>query len=168
MNNLSLDLPVKLEELCKFTFNFNNLIKVINYLHKNNLNLQSELKDINQRLYSLETLKNDIEDMKIQSINIQKNNENLTREFNHMKDTVSKFNNNFIENNKKHEIFEEKIKELDKEKNAHEKNLNHLNEVVEENIKKTNYLENFTNMDSKRIGKLEAKEESNTKYCDDL
>ena len=168
MNNLSLDLPVKLEELCKFTFSFNNLIKVINYLHQNNLNIQSELRDINQRLYSMESLKNDIEDMKIQSVNIQKNNESLSREFNHMKETLSKYNNNFIENNKKHEIFEEKIKELDKEKNAHEKNLNHLNEVVEENIKKTNYLENFVNMETKKIGKLEGNVDSNTKYCEQL
>ena len=72
MNNLTYDLPVNLDDLCKFTFNFNNLIKVINYLHQNNLNLQSDLKDINQRLYAFETLKGDIEDMKIKSINIQK------------------------------------------------------------------------------------------------
>ena len=168
MSNLSLDLPVKLEELCKFTFSFSNLIKVINYLHQRNLDLQTELKDMNQRIYSMESLKNDIEDMKIKSLNIQQNNENLNREVLHVKDTISKFNNNFIENNKKHESFEEKIKELDKEKNAHEKNLNHLNEVVEENIKKTNYLENFANSDTKRIAKLEGKVDSNVKNIEEL
>ena len=168
MSNLSLDLPVKLEELCKFTFSFSNLIKVINYLHQRNLDLQTELKDMNQRIYSMESLKNDIEDMKIKSLNIQQTNENLNREVLHVKDTISKFNNNFIENNKKHEAFEEKIKELDKEKNAHEKNLNHLNEVVEENIKKTNYLENFANSDTKRIAKLEGKVDSNIKSIEEL
>ena len=168
MSNLSLDLPVKLEELCKFTFSFTNLIKVINYLHQRNLELQTELKDMNQRIYSMESLKNDIEDMKIKSLNIQQTNENLNREVLHVKDTISKFNNNFIENNKKHEAFEEKIKELDKEKNAHEKNLNHLNEVVEENIKKTNYLENFANSDTKRIAKLEGKVDSNIKSIEEL
>ncbi len=168
MSNLSLDLPVKLEELCKFTFSFSNLIKVINYLHQRNLDLQTELKDMNQRIYSMESVKNDIEDMKIKSLNIQQTNENLNREVLHVKDTISKFNNNFIENNKKHEAFEEKIKELDKEKNAHEKNLNHLNEVVEENIKKTNYLENFANSDTKRIAKLEAKVDSNIKSIEEL
>ena len=86
----------------------------------------------------------------------------------HVKDTISKFNNNFLENDKKHEAFEEKIKELDKEKNAHEKNLNHLNEVVEENIKKTNYLENFANSDTKRIAKLEGKVDSNIKSIEEL
>ena len=168
MSNLSRDLPVKLEELCKFTFSFTNLIKVINYLHQRNLDLQTELKDMNQRIYSMESLKNDIEDMKIKSLNIQQTNENLNREVLHVKDTISKFNNNFIENNKKHEAFEEKIKELDKEKNAHEKNLNHLNEVVEENIKKTNYLENFANSDTKRIAKLEGKVDSNIKSIEEL
>ena len=168
MSNLSLDLPVKLEELCKFTFSFSNLIKVINYLHQRNLELQTELKDMNQRIYSMESIKNDIEDMKIKSLNIQQTNENLNREVLHVKDTISKFNNNFIENNKKHEAFEEKIKELDKEKNAHEKNLNHLNEVVEENIKKTNYLENFANSDTKRIAKLEGKVDSNIKSIEEL
>ena len=168
MSNLSLDLPVKLEELCKFTFSFSNLIKVINYLHQRNLDLQTELKDMNQRIYSMESIKNDIEDMKIKSLNIQQTNENLNREVLHVKDTISKFNNNFIENNKKHEAFEEKIKELDKEKNAHEKNLNHLNEVVEENIKKTNYLENFANSDTKRIAKLEGKVDSNIKSIEEL
>ena len=168
MSNLSLDLPVKLEELCKFTFSFSNLIKVINYLHQRNLDLQTELKDMNQRIYSMESIKNDIEDMKIKSLNIQQTNENLNREVLHVKDTISKFNNNFIENNKKHEAFEEKIKELDKEKNAHEKNLNHLNEVVEENIKKTNYLENFANSDTKRIAKLEGKIDSNIKSIEEL
>ena len=168
MSHLSLDLPVKLEELCKFTFSFSNLIKVINYLHQRNLDLQTELKDMNQRIYSMESLKNDIEDMKIKSLNIQQTNENLNREVLHVKDTISKFNNNFIENNKKHEAFEEKIKELDKEKNAHEKNLNHLNEVVEENIKKTNYLENFANSDTKRIAKLEGKVDSNIKSIEEL
>ena len=168
MSNLSLDLPVKLEELCKFTFNFNNLIKVINYLHQINLNLKTELKDINQRLYSMESLKSDIDDMKIKSLNILQANKDLNLEILHMKDNISKFNNNFVENNKKHEIFKEKIKDLEKEKNAHEKNLNHLNEVVEENIKKTNYLENFVNMDSKRIGKLEGKVDINTKSIEGL
>ena len=46
MSKISVELPVKLEELCQFTFNFNNLIKIIDYLHQNNLSLQQEMKDI--------------------------------------------------------------------------------------------------------------------------
>ena len=168
MNNLSLDLPVKLEELCKFTFNFNNLIKVINYLHQHNLNLQTELKDVNQRVYSLESLKSDIEDMKVKFLNIQKNNDNLNHEFVHIQNEISKFKTNFEEINIKHDIFKEKIANLEKEKNAHEKNLNHLNEVVEENIKKTNYLEDISSSDRKKIGIIDGKVNENTKKYDEL
>ena len=168
MNNLSLDLPVKLEELCKFTFSFNNLIKVINYLHQNNLNLSMELKDINQRLYTFEALKSDMEDIKIKSLKIEQNNENLSQQINHIKNDISKINNDITEINKKNDIFTEKITDLDKEKNEHEKKLNHLNQVVEENIKKTNYLEDNASFDRKKIGVLEGKVDANTKKNDEL
>ena len=151
MNN-SLELPVRLEELCKFTFSFGNLIKVINYLHQNNLNLSMELKEVNQRIYSLESLKSDIEDVKIKSLNIQKSNESLQQQTLHLNSDMKKINNDITEINKRNDSFLEKITDLDKEKNAHEKNLNHLNQVVEENIKKTNYLEDNANFDRKKIG----------------
>ena len=168
MNNLSLDLPVKLEELCKFTFSFNNLIKVINYLHQNNLNLSSELKDINQRLYSFESLKSDIEDIKIKSLKMQQSNENILQQMNHIKNDLSKINNDISEIHKKNDIFVEKITDLDKEKNAHEKNLNNLNQAMEENIKKINNLEENTSLDRKKMGEIESKVDANSKKNDEL
>ena len=168
MNNLSLDLPVKLEELCKFTFSFNNLIKVINYLHQNNLNLSSELKDINQRLYSFESLKSDIEDIKIKSLKMQQSNENILQQMNHIKNDLSKINNDISEIHKKNDIFVEKITDLDKEKNAHEKNLNNLNQAMEENIKKINNLEENASLDRKKMGEIESKVDANSKKNDEL
>ena len=168
MNNLSLDLPVKLEELCKFTFSFNNLIKVINYLHQNNLNLSSELKDINQRLYSFESLKSDIEDIKIKSLKMQQSNENLLQQMNHIKNDLSKINNDISEIHKKNDIFVEKITDLDKEKNAHEKNLNNLNQAMEENIKKIINLEENASLDRKKMGEIESKVDANSKKNDEL
>ena len=168
MNNLSLDLPVKLEELCKFTFSFNNLIKVINYLHQNNLNLSSELKDINQRLYSFESLKSDIEDIKIKSLKMQQSNENILQQMNHIKNDLSKINNDISEIHKKNDIFVEKITDLDKEKNAHEKNLNNLNQAMEENIKKINNLEENASLDRKKMGLIEGKVDTNSKKNDEL
>ena len=168
MNNLSLDLPVKLEELCKFTFSFNNLIKVINYLHQNNLNLSSELKDINQRLYSFESLKSDIEDIKIKSLKMQQSNENILQQMNHIKNDLSKINNDISEIHKKNDIFVEKITDLDKEKNAHEKNLNNLNQAMEENIKKINNLEENASLDRKKMGEIENKVDANSKKNDEL
>ena len=168
MNNLSLDLPVKLEELCKFTFSFNNLIKVINYLHQNNLNLSSELKDINQRLYSFESLKSDIEDIKIKSLKMQQSNENILQQMNHIKNDLSKINNDISEIHKKNDIFVEKITDLDKEKNAHEKNLNNLNQTMEENIKKINNIEENASLDRKKMGEIESKVDANSKKNDEL
>ena len=168
MNNLSLDLPVKLEELCKFTFSFNNLIKVINYLHQNNLNLSSELKDINQRLYSFESLKSDIEDIKIKSLKMQQSNENILQQMNHIKNDLSKINNDISEIHKKNDIFVEKITDLDKEKNAHEKNLNNLNQAMEENIKKISNLEENASLDRKKMGEIESKVDANSKKNDEL
>ena len=168
MNNLSLDLPVKLEELCKFTFSFNNLIKVINYLHQNNLNLSSELKDINQRLYSFESLKSDIEDIKIKSLKMQQSNENILQQMNHIKNDLSKINNDISEIHKKNDIFVEKITDLDKEKNAHEKNLNNLNQAMEENIKKINNIEENASLDRKKMGIIEGKVDANSKKNDEL
>ena len=168
MNNLSLDLPVKLEELCKFTFSFNNLIKVINYLHQNNLNLSSELKDINQRLYSFESLKSDIEDIKIKSLKMQQSNENILQQMNHIKNDLSKINNDISEIHKKNDIFVEKITDLDKEKNAHEKNLNNLNQAMEENIKKINNIEENASLDRKKMGEIESKVDANSKKNDEL
>ena len=168
MNNLSLDLPVKLEELCKFTFSFNNLIKVINYLHQNNLNLSSELKDINQRLYSFESLKSDIEDIKIKSLKMQQSNENILQQMNHIKNDLSKINNDISEIHKKNDIFVEKITDLDKEKNAHEKNLNNLNQAMEENIKKINNIEENASLDRKKMGIIESKVDANSKKNDEL
>ena len=74
----------------------------------------------------------------------------------------------FLEINKKHDVFSEKIKDLEKEKNAHENNLNHLNEVVEENIKKTNYLENLVNTNGKKSEKIAEKAGLNTKKCEEF
>ena len=168
MNNLSFDLPVKLEELCKFTFSFNNLIKVINFLHQNNLNLSLELKDFNQRLYSFESLKSDIEDIKVKALKMQHSNENILQQMNHIKNELSKINNDISEIHKKNDIFVEKITNLDKEKNAHEKNLNYLNQAMEENIKKTNNLEENASLDRKKIGEIEGKVDANSKKNDEL
>ena len=47
---LKLEFPFKLEELLNYTFNFDNLIKAISFLHSNNIKLVSELNDINKRM----------------------------------------------------------------------------------------------------------------------
>ena len=72
---------------------------------------------------------------------MQQTNENILQQMNHIKNDLSKINNDISEIHKKNDIFVEKITDLDKEKNAHEKNLNNLNQAMEENIP-----EDFTSM----------------------
>ena len=135
---LTLELPVKLEELLNYTFNFDNLIKAISFLHNNELNLSSYLKDFDKRIFNLETLKNDIEEIKIQAKNIQNANDNLNRSFQNMQEKFLKTDYKLNELNKK--MLEDKstIEEQNKNIEIHGRNLDHLNKVVEDNIKKTN------------------------------
>ena len=135
---LTLELPVKLEELLNYTFNFDNLIKAISFLHNNELNLSSYLKDFDKRIFNLETLKNDIEEIKIQAKNIQNANDNLNRSFQNMQEKLLKTDYKLNELNKK--MLEDKstIEEQNKNIEIHGRNLDHLNKVVEDNIKKTN------------------------------
>ena len=46
---LKLEFPFKLEELLNYTFNFDNLIKAISFLHSNNIKLVSELNDTSKK-----------------------------------------------------------------------------------------------------------------------
>ena len=87
--------------------------------------------------------------------------EELINELNDIMNKIEK--KKFLELKKENEQLTLKIKDLEKEKNAHENNLNHLNEVVEENIKKTNYLENLVNTNGKKSEKIAEKAGLNTK-----
>ena len=47
---IKLEFPFKLEELLNYTFNFDNLIKAIAFLHNNNIKLVNEIKDLDKRI----------------------------------------------------------------------------------------------------------------------
>ena len=137
---LKIELPVKLEELLNYTFNFDNLIKAISFLHNNDINLLSSLKDFDKRILTLEGLKNDIEEIKIQAKNIQNSNDNLNRSLQNMQEKFLKTDYKINEINKKMLEDKSSIEEQNKNIELHTKNLDHLNKVVEDNIKKTNIL----------------------------
>ena len=137
---LKIELPVKLEELLNYTFNFDNLIKAISFLHNNDINLLSSLKDFDKRILTLEGLKNDIEEIKIQAKNIQNSNDNLNRSLQNMQEKFLKTDYKINEINKKMLEDKSSIEEQNKNIELHTRNLDHLNKVVEDNIKKTNIL----------------------------
>ena len=72
INSICLDLPIKLDDIFYFSFNFDGLKKIIDFFQKNNSLLISTIKDFNKRMLACESLKSDIDDIKIKSINIEK------------------------------------------------------------------------------------------------
>ena len=163
MSKISVELPVKLEELCQFTFNFNNLIKIIDYLHQNNLSLQQEMKDIDKRLVSMENLKTDIEDLKIKTTNIERTNENINRSLSNIHENVLKFDSKISDVQIKANDVESKVKKYEIIQNDQVQNINHLNKVAEENTKKLEQLNESININSKNITQISDKLEEHEK-----
>ena len=149
--DLRLDLPIKLEELLNFSFNFDNLMKAISYLHNNDLNFVTNFKDFENRISILESLKSDIGEIKIQARNIQNTNDNLNRSILSMQERLSKMDSKISEIDKKTNDNSTHIKDFEKKIVEHNENLDNLNKVVEENIKRMHNYEYDININKKDI-----------------
>ena len=148
---IKLEFPFKLEELLNYTFNFDNLIKAISFLHNNNIKLVSELNDINKRMSVFDSMKTDIEEIKIKSKNIQNQNEALQSSVKGMQERMLKFDLSLNDLNKKINESESKLLEHNNLIMNHDKNLSHLNKVVEDNVKKIAKLDEEISMNRKDI-----------------
>ena len=126
MEKEELKFPIKLEDLLSYTFNFDNLIKALTFLHNNDINLLSNLKDFDKRISSFESLKNDIEEIKIQSKNIQNANDNLNRSLQIMQERFMKNDYKMTELDKKISENKSTMEEQSKDIQLHSKNLDHL------------------------------------------
>ena len=153
--------PVKLEELCQFSFSFTNLIKIIEYLNQKNILLEGEIKDLDKRVNKMEFLKNDIDDLKVKSKNIEKTNEELNRSFSNLSENVLKFDSRITKVEAKANDLDSRFKKFEIIQNDHEKNLNHLNKVVEDNIKTTNQLNTMMNLSNKTLSELSQRVKEN-------
>ena len=136
-----LEFPFKLEELLNYTFNFDNLIKAISFLQSNNIELVAELNNVNKRLSLFDAMRADINEMKIQSKNLQNQNDTMNQSLKNMQERFLKFDLSINELNKKIMESGAKIQEHNINIELHEKNLNHLNKVVEDNVKKIGKLD---------------------------
>ena len=149
--DLKIELPVKLEELLNYTFNFDNLIKAIAFLHNNDMSLYSNLNDFDKRISNLEELKNEIEEIKIQSKNIQNTNDNINRTIQNMQERFLKIDFKLNELNIKTSENKSNLEEQTKNIELHSKNIDHLNKVMEDNIKKTNHIWDDLEQNKKEI-----------------
>ena len=129
------EFPVKLEELCSFSFNFENLIRIIEFLHKSHIQLANEVKDLSKKLLSIEDLKTQIGDLQIKN----RQNEIFQKETGQ---TISNLQSKILEIDSKMSNINDqavetsqKILKYDISITSHEDNINKLNKIVEENIK---------------------------------
>ena len=103
IDKIKLELPSRLEDICKFSFNFDNLMKVIDYLFSNNVIMVKEIRDLKTRVNDLDLLHSDIEKLKLKTSSIEKINDNINRSFIDMKER-------FIQNDSKVSEIIKKIK----------------------------------------------------------
>ena len=157
MKSEEIKLPIKLEELLKLSFNFDNLIKTISYMHNTDLNITSNYQNLEKRVTILECLKGDINEVKIQAKNIQNSNDNLNRTMQMMQEKLLKMDSKISELEKKSNEHIAQANESQKKLEAYGKNIDHLNKVVEDNIKKTINFEEEFNKNKKEVAILSEK-----------
>ena len=130
LKDLELGLPSKLpskkDDLFCFYFNFENLIKTIDYLHKYNLALFSKLQNFNERMIK-------VEEIAVQFPKVQEEIQNLqlySREQEKMiKENQSKINDN-----------DTKINDLSKKIDKNKININKNEELINNNKEKIDLL----------------------------
>ena len=166
INNISLDLPAKLEEILKFSFNFDGLKKVIEYFQKNNNILVSYINDFDKRITLFESFKTDIDDIKIKSLSIEKSNEEINESLLNMQqkmislesklNDISRTTEENCETLKKHSNMiykhEENLKKITK-------NLDEHNEIIKEIKDNYDIMKKKIDINDTKINELENKSE---------
>lgn len=181
LNELELGLPSKLptkkDDLFCFSFNFENLIKTIDYLHKYNLALFSKLQNFNERMIKFEEIARKFPKVQEDILNLQlysKENENMIKENqskineneNKIKDLSKKIDKNVININKNEEAInnnKEKIDLLIKENNERKNK-----EKEEENKKNENKGEKNEKINFDEIKKFLNENDFKGKYDKDI
>ena len=143
-------LPSKKDDLFCFSFNFENLIKTIDYLHKYNLALFSKLQNFNERMIKFEEVAAEFQKVKEETQNLQLNSKEH--------DTLIKECQNKIVDN------ENKIKELSKKVDKNEIDISNNNDLITTNKKNIDILlkeKNEKKKNEKESGTENAKQNAN-------
>ena len=119
---LSDEYPANLNEMLEFSFKFDNLIKIIEFLHRHNMNLKNEIKDLGKKIEILSQLKSQVDNLDIKAKNLEKNNKEINQ-------TLVNHNDKFLDlesqlNNIKNESDEtkEQINSIDKKVEGNDNN----------------------------------------------
>ena len=155
IDKIKLELPSRLDDLCQISFNFDNLMKVLEYFFNNNVIMVKEIKDLRSRISDLEILHTEIDNLKLKTSSIEKVNDNINRSFSDMKERFFKSEAKVIEIDKKNQEFQKILEKNTKTMEGHEINLNNLNKVVEENIKTIKQINENIGINSEKMSKYE-------------
>ena len=155
IDKIKLELPSRLEDICKFSFDFDNLMKVIEYFFNNNIIMVKEIKDLRNRINEIEVLHAEIENLKLKTTSIEKSNDNMNRGFIDIKERFLKSESKVSVIDKKNQEFQNILDKNEKTMEGHEINLNNLNKVVEENIKSIKQIQENFGINLEKMSKYE-------------
>ena len=155
IDKIKLELPSQLADVCRFSFDFSNLMKTIEYLFNNNLIMIREIKSLRTRVFDLEILRAEFEKIKEKSKLIEKSHENINISFLNMKEKFIQSDSTMTELIKKNEQKEKDFERYIKIIEGHDTNINNLNKVVEENVKNIKQNQENLALNLDRINKCE-------------
>ena len=128
------NLPVKLDSLFSFSFQFDNLIKIIQFLHKNNTTLTDEVSELKRQVSVLNELKSQVTSLEIKQKTIDKNLKETNQ-------SLSSHQRTLLEHESKTQSLIQQLKTLSETTTSHEDNINNLNRVLEDHIKTSKDIE---------------------------
>ena len=155
IDKLKLELPAQLADMCRFSFDYSNLVKIIEYLFNNNLVMIKEIKTLKTKVFDLEILQTEFDKIKSKINLIEKSNENMNVSFLNMKEKFLQSESKIDESIKRGENFETNLEKFTKMIEVHDTNINNLNRVVEENVKNIKKNDENIESNSQKIYKCE-------------
>ena len=155
IEKLKLELPSQLADICRFSFDYSNLMKTIEYLFNNNLVMIKEIKTLRTRVFDLEILHTEFEKIKSKANLMEKSNENMNINFLKMKEKFIQNDSKVNELIKKDEKNENDMEKFIKLVEGHDTNINNLNKVVEENVKNIKQNQESIRLNFAKINKFE-------------
>ena len=155
VDKLKLELPSQLGEICRFSFDCSNLMKVIDYLFNNNLVMIKEIKVLKTKVFDLELLQSEFEKVKSKASTLEKSNENMNINFLNMKERFNQNEKKLADFFSKEEEFKTDFENYKRIIEGHDTNINNLNKVVEENVKNIKQNQENVGVNSTKINKME-------------
>jgi len=154
LKELKLDIPPELpsqtKDLFAFSFDFENLMKTIDYLHKYNLALFSQLQSFNTRMNAVEEIVPDVYKLKTDVENLETKSKEHETLINDNQNRIKELDKNIKDSNDKIDINEYNIKKNKDAITEIEKKIENINKFIDNN---NNNKSNKSDMDMEKIKK---------------